>query len=195
MSEISCFRLVTVKPEVETKLIMMKEIKEEEDEEEDLVVTTSAEDAEDHEAEAVPGTNKKVKVLKTTQSLPAAATGTDPDHAGQKISRQNSLPQPAAHPVLDLPCEFKPRRPNPLIRMNSDPKMLPSIELFLSKEDSEELSFSELRKHLENCGPNKNQPFLSKTSKTFLLASLLRPIVKIYFYLKIGLIKSDFLAS
>ena len=67
MSEISCFRLVTVKPEVDTKLIMMKEIKEEEDEEEDLVVTTSAEDAEDaedHEAEAVPGTNKKVKVLK-----------------------------------------------------------------------------------------------------------------------------------
>ena len=159
MSEISCFRLVTVKPEVETKLIMMKEIKEEEDEEEDLVVTTSAEDAEDHEDEAVPGTNKKVKVLKTTQSLPAAATGTDPDHAGQKISRQNSLPQPAAYPVLDLPCEFKPRRPNPLIRMNSDPKMLPSIELFLSKEDSEELSFSELRKHLENCGPNKISTF------------------------------------
>jgi hypothetical protein len=132
---------------------MMKEIKEEEDEEDDLVVTAS-EVAEDGEAEDVLETNKKVKVLKTTQSLPAAVTGTDPDHDVQKISRQNSLPQQTC-PVLDLPSELKPRRPHPLIRMNSDPKMLPSIELFLSKEDSEELSFSELRKHLENCGLKK----------------------------------------
>ena len=90
MSQIYCFQLVTVKPETETKVMMMKEIKEEEDEEEDFVPTS--EDVEDHEAEAVPGTNKKVKVLKTTQSLPTAKTGTDPDNAEQKMSRQNSLP-------------------------------------------------------------------------------------------------------
>jgi len=109
---------------------MMKGIKEEEDEESETIESRLSEFQPNH----------KVKILTTTRSLPTAAGPNGPPEnqspAG-KFSRQQSLPA---------------RRPHPLIRMNSDPKMLPSIELSLSKDAECEMSLNELRKRLENCG-------------------------------------------
>ena len=110
---------------------MMKGIKEEDDEEAESLVESRL-------SEFQP--NHKVKILTTTKSLPPG-TNLDQDDQNNsgKISRQQSLPV---------------RRPHPLIRMNSDPKMLPSIELSLPKDaaDCEEMSLNELRKRLQNCG-------------------------------------------
>jgi hypothetical protein len=78
--------------------------------------------------------NNKLKILTSTRSLPA----NENRDSGPKFSRQQSLPG---------------RRPNQLIRMNSDPKMLPSIELSLSKDN--EMPLNELRQHFENCGQTK----------------------------------------
>jgi hypothetical protein len=50
--------------------------------------------------------------------------------------------------------------------MNSDPKMLPSIELSLSKEADGELSLVQLRKRLETCGAH-NDDSLTRTFRTF----------------------------
>ena len=127
---------------------MMKGIKEEDDEEAESLVESRL-------SEFQP--NHKVKILTTTKSLPPG-TNLDQDDQNNtgKISRQQSLPV---------------RRPHPLIRMNSDPKMLPSIELSLSKDAECELSLNELRKRLENCGLDDLRLFEKKWTTPLVLLS------------------------
>ena len=131
---------------------MMKDIKEvEEEEAEEAEAVLSADNLKKEAKTAEDLQAKKSKLLISTRSLPLNMTIINQDKSSHKISRQNSLP----YRTLDLTGNgdvTKGRRPNLLIRMNSDPKMLPSIELSLSKDNEETLSFNELRKGLENGG-------------------------------------------
>jgi hypothetical protein len=129
---------------------MMKDIKEVEEEETEEAEAALSADVLKKEAQMTDELQaKKVKLLISTRSLPLNSTILQEKSGQHKISRQNSLP----YRTLDLPGNgdvTKGRRV--LMRMNSDPKMLPSIELSLSKDNGETMSFNELRKGLENGG-------------------------------------------